>query len=375
MVRYDAAVIGVGGVGSAALFQLASRGLSVIGLEQFSIAHDRGSSHGQTRIIRKAYFEHSAYVPLLVRSYELWHELEELSQQRLLEPTGLLEIGRPDGVILQGVEKSAREHSLEIERMTPSESEQRFPMYHVPDEMEAIFEPSGGMLYVEDCVATYVRVAEQRQAVVRVNTPVQRIDFQAAPIVIELTDEKITADRVVICGGAWAAQLLDLPLPLQVARKHLHWYTTDQPQWQASRGCPTFFYELPDGCFYGFPALDAHGVKVAEHSGGEQLASPDHVDRSPSPDDDQRVLAFLSHYLIHVLPRRTRHETCLYTLTPDTHFIVDQHVMNPNVAYAAGLSGHGFKFAPVLGEILADLIVQGKTDQPIDFLSGDRFDP
>lgn len=374
MVTYDAAVIGVGGVGSAALFQLASRGLRVVGLEQFSIAHDRGSSHGQTRIIRMAYFEHSAYVPLLIRSYELWRELESRSRRQLLEATGLLEIGRPDGVILTGVERSACEHSLEIERMTARQSEQRFPMYHVPVGMEVIFEPTAGMLYVEDCVATYVRAAEEQEALVRANTRVERIEFDASPIVIHLADERISADRVVICGGAWVAQLLDIRLPLEVARKHLHWYSTDEPDWRADRGCPTFFYELADGCFYGFPAVDAHGVKVAEHSGGEPLPSPDNVDRLPSAEDDQRVLCFLSRHLINLSPRRTRHETCLYTLTPDAHFIVDQHPMNPSVAFAAGLSGHGFKFTPVLGEILAELVVQGHTQQPIDFLSSDRFD-
>ena len=374
MITYDAAVIGVGGVGSAALFHLASRGLQVIGLEQFSIAHDRGSSHGQTRIIRTAYFENSAYVPLLIRSYELWRSLEVSSGQRLLEPTGLLEVGRPDGEILPGVVTSAQEHSLEIERLTSSQSEHRFPMYHVPDDMEAIFEPTAGMLYVEECVATHVRAAEAKNATVRQNTRVDRIELDAAPIVIHLENEEIAAERLVICGGAWASQLLDLRLPLEIARKHLHWYSTDQPNWQAKRGCPTFFYELPDGCFYGFPAIDAQGVKIAEHTGGEKLTTPDDFDRSPSPEDDQRVLAFLSHHLIHVFPRRTRHETCLYTLTPDAHFIVDRHKMNPNIAYAAGLSGHGFKFAPVLGEILTDLVVHGESDQPIDFLSSKRFE-
>ena len=373
LVTYDAAVIGVGGVGSAALFHLASRGLQVIGLEQFSIAHDRGSSHGQTRIIRTAYFEHSAYVPLLIRSYELWQELEAISHKRLLEPTGLLEIGPPNGVILTGIEKSAREHSLEIERMSSSQSEQRFPMCHVPDHMEAIFEPTAGMLYVEECVSAYARAAEQQKAEVRSQTRVERIEFEKNPVVIHLDNEKIMADRVVICGGPWASQLLDVSLPLEVARKHLHWYSTDQSQWQAAQGGPTFFYELPDGCYYGFPAVDENGVKVAEHTGAEKLPSPDNVDRSPSAEDDQRVLSFLSRHLINVFPRRTRHETCLYTLTPDSHFIVDKHPSNSNVAYAAGLSGHGFKFAPVLGEILTDLVVHGETDHPISFLASERF--
>ncbi len=374
MVTYDAAVIGVGGIGSAALYHLASRGLQVIGLEQFSVAHDRGSSHGQTRIIRTAYFEHSAYVPLLIRSYELWRNLEESSGQRLLEPTGLLEIGRPDGMVLRGVEASAQEHSLPIERMTSRESEQRFPMCHVPDDMEAVYEPAAGMLYVEQCVATHVHAAEERNAVLRANTRVERIELDASPIVIHLENEEVRTERLVVCGGPWANQLLQLRLPLEVVRKHLHWYATEQPQWQAERGCPVFFYELNDGCFYGFPAIDANGVKVAEHTGGEKLTSLEDVDRSPSPVDDQRVLAFLSHHLINVFPRRRRHETCLYTITPDMHFIVDRHKINQNVAFAAGLSGHGFKFAPVLGEVLTDLVVHGETEQPVGFLSAERFE-
>lgn len=370
--RYDAAVIGTGGIGSAALFHLSQRGLKAIGIDQFPAAHAYGSSHGQSRIIRQAYFEHPDYVPLLFRAYELWAEIEAISQRRLFEHTGLVEIGPPDGALIRGIEASAQQHALNIEKLTPNHARQRFPTLRFPDDNVAIFEPTAGMLYVEDCVLAHLRAAQTLGADLVSETRVVEIETDREPIRIVTEGETVEAERAIICGGAWASQLIPIPRNLRVVRKHLHWFFTERSDWQAGSGCPAFFYDLPEGYFYGFPKVDARGVKVAEHSGGETVVDPGQLSKEPAEHDNHRVEAFVRQHLEDVDLHRTHHDVCMYTLTDDEHFIVDHHPENPNIAFAAGMSGHGFKFAPVLGEALCELVTLGHSKLPIGFLAIDR---
>lgn len=371
---YDAIVLGTGGVGSAALLHLAQRGARVLGLDRFPGGHDRGSSHGQTRIIRQAYFEHPDYVPLLRRAYELWAELESRCGEQLYRETGLVQIGPPDGVVLPGVLQSARQHNLEVVRLAPDDARRRFPGLQVPAGCEAVFERRAGYLLVERCVLAHLNEAARAGAELRTGEAV--LDWRADDDAVTVRTDRSTyhAARLILAAGAWSRELLtELDIPLRVVRKHLHWYDNTDPRYRADAGCPTFLYELPDGCFYGFPQIDARGVKVAEHSGGETVVDPLNVDRTVAVDDQQRVARFVASHLPGVSARPTDHAVCMYTMSPDEHFLVDRHPAHPHVVLAAGLSGHGFKFTGVLGQVLAELALDGRTAQPIEFLSLGRL--
>ncbi|MEZ6109996.1 MAG: N-methyl-L-tryptophan oxidase [Pirellulaceae bacterium] len=374
MAAYDLIVIGTGGVGSAALYQAARRGQRALGIDRFPGGHDRGSSHGQTRIIRRAYFEHPDYVPLLDRAYELWKELETAAERPLYFPVGLIEIGPRDGVLVPGVLTAAEKYRLPLERLTSDDVARRFSGFHVPDGYEALFESDAGYLLVEQCVLTYLEQAQRLGAELAIGDEVVDWRDEAGEIVVHTATATYRAPRVIVTAGAWSEGLLrSLGVRLQVVRKHLHWYRCDVERYRADRGCPAFFYEVPSGYFYGFPQIDDAGVKLAEHSGGTEVANPLADDRQPEAEDDRRVERFLREYLPGVTGRQTQHAVCFYTRSPDEHFIIDRHPHHPNVVFAAGLSGHGFKFASVLGEILVDLAVDGATASPIDFLSSRRF--
>jgi sarcosine oxidase len=374
MKRYDAIVLGVGGVGSAALYHLAHRGKRVLGIDRFPPGHDRGSSHGQSRIIRQAYFEHAGYVPLVLRAWQLWDELAERRGERLYEQVGLIQIGPPDGEVVSGVLESARMHGLEVERLTASEVMRRWPGFRATEEMAGAYERRAGYLKVETCVLAHVAEAVAAGAELKIDQSALSWQADAAGVVVVTDRETLSADKLVITAGPWAVGLLgDFAVRLEVLRKPVFWLAPRDDSYRADRGRPCFLYELPCGVFYGIPQIDDRGVKVAEHSGGQAVGDPLHVDRSINEDDRQRVTNFASHYLPHSTAEVRHHSVCLYTMTPDRDFVVDRHPSFPQVVVIAGLSGHGFKFAPVLGEIAADLVIDGETTHPIDFLRMDRF--
>lgn len=375
MSQYDAIVLGTGGVGSAAAFHLARKGATVLGLDRFPGGHDRGSSHGQTRIIRQAYFEHADYVPLLRRAYELWAELEGQANEQLFHQVGLLQIGPAGGYVIGGVFTAAKQHDLVVDELTGAQSEARFPGFRVPAGMVGVFEPAAGYLKVEQCVLAHLAAAKQYGAELKTGVTVQSWQADGPGVTVTTDHGVFTADKLVITAGAWAPQLLaDLGIKMTVRRKHLHWFECGSPVYRGPNA-PTFFYELPQGLFYGFPAVDELGVKVAEHSGGETVADPLADPRRLEETDLGRVRNFIGELLPSVgkSARHTRHEVCFYTMSPDEQFIVDTHPRHKNVVFAAGLSGHGFKFTSVLGEVMADLALDGLTKQPIAFLSAARF--
>ncbi|MCB1485902.1 MAG: N-methyl-L-tryptophan oxidase [Bauldia sp.] len=372
MDHYDVIVIGTGGIGSAATWHLARRGARVLGLDRFPGGHAEGSSHGETRIIRKAYFEHPDYVPLLERAYALWAEIEAASGETLFRRVGLLEGGPAEGVLVRGIREAAARHALPLEDIVPGDPESGPPM-RLPGGAVGVLEKDAGFLFVERSVLAHLRMAAAAGADIVSGDAVLGWQAEEGGVTVRTAAKSYRADRLAITAGAWASGLLSgLAIPLTVRRKHLHWFACDDPRYSAERDCPCFFFETPVGLFYGFPQVGSGGVKVAEHTRGTDVASPLGDDKAIEPDDLARVTAFIRDCLPGVSTTPVRHAVCYYTLSPDEHFIVDRHPAHANVAFVAGLSGHGYKFAPVLGEILAELALDGTTRQPVGFLGLDR---
>jgi sarcosine oxidase len=366
---FDVIVLGVGGVGSAVLDHLARRGSYVLGLDRFPPGHDRGSSHGRTRLIRQAYYEHADYVPLLKRAYELWADLSARARKTLYHEVGVLCAGRPNWPVVSGVLASARQHLLDVEQLSAADIATRFPGFRVPEPLTALFERHAGYLDCEDAVRAAADQAVKNDAFLQTDATV--IDWKPEGSGVSVRTDRTTyhAGTLIIAAGAWSGQLLaDLGIRFDVLRKSFYWYEAPA-MYAADQGAPGFIYETDDGNFYGFPDINQQGLKVGEHTNGLPVVDPLVVDRSPDSQETARIDRFLSVHLPDVTRRQLNFATCLYTLSPDRNFVIDRHPEHPQVSFAAGLSGHGFKFVPVLGEVLADLAERGKTTLPIEFLS------
>ncbi|MBI5094485.1 MAG: N-methyl-L-tryptophan oxidase [Candidatus Hydrogenedentes bacterium] len=372
--RYDAVVFGLGGMGSAALYHLAKRGARVCGVERFGVAHDRGSSHGETRVIRKAYFEHSDYVPLLNRAYTLWEELEAECGEPLLVKGGAILAGKPNSELILGLERCYREHSLPHERLDAAQAQARYPEFRFPGGTVVFVDPSGGYLFVERCIEQHLEMAERHGAVVSIHEDVTAWKADDSGVTITTDKREIQAGALIITAGAWTSDALDdLGVPLRVLRKVQLWYDSPSIGAYSGSGFPVFYVESDGHGIYGVPAVSEFGMKLAEHTGGATVDDPDTLNRGLEPDDEQPILRFIHDTFPNMEPRRTRFSVCMYTVSPDEHFIIDQHPRHANVVIGAGFSGHGFKFASVVGEILAQLALDRRTSHPIDFLRLKRF--
>lgn len=374
MKSYDAIVLGTGGVGSAALYELARRGVRALGIDRFAPPHDRGSTHGQTRVFRQVYFEHADYVPLLVDAHRLWRELEQYAGRQLLHECGALQMGPADGEVVPGVLQAAAEHQLPVEELAPDQIERRWPGLRVPRDLVGVLESQAGFLLVEDCVEAQLKAAQAAGAELLTDVEVLGWTADNGEVRVRTNGGEFQAQRLVITAGAWAGQLLtDLELDLTVRRKSLFWFDAPSGHYDVASGFPVFLFEMPHGIFYGFPKLDSRGVKFAEHTGGRAVDDPLSVDRSVDAEEQRLLVDVLAAHLPEVSPRVAEHVVCLYTMTPDENFIIDKHPAHANVVFAAGLSGHGFKFASVLGRVLVDLALDGASELPIGFLSLSRW--
>ena len=354
--HFDCLVLGTGGVGSAALYHLAKQGKRVAGIDRFGVAHDRGSSHGQTRIIRQSYFEHPSYVPLVQRAFELWEELQAEHGRDLYYQTGILQAGPGGGALIQGVLASSAEHGLPIEHLNVAEARKRWPQFAFDDDMEVVFEQRGGFLLIEHAISAHIEKAQWAGAELFVGHTICEVKTGGRCLEV-LTDQgTFTADSIVVTAGAWAADLLpELKGHLRILNKPLHWYTADADLYSNRVGCPVFFFESETGDYYGFPSIDERGLKLARHSGGTEVSNPLELNRSLDEDERSDVAGFLRKHLPQVSDQATDHAVCMYTVTSDSHFIIDRAELDDRIVYAAGLSGHGFKFAAALGELLAKM--------------------
>jgi len=372
--HYDCIVLGIGGFGSGTIYHLAKHGLNVLGLEQFSFAHQRGSSHGETRIIRKAYFEHPNYVPLLESAYRQWEELELETGKKLVEFCGLMLSGPEEGEAISGAKLSAEKYNVAIEEVSPRDARKRFVGFEFPDDYSIVYEPAAGFLRVEECVKAHVECAISTGATVRFAECVRSWESNGRTVTVTTDSQTYRADSLIITAGAWTSQLLEqLSIDLTVLKKPVFWFETIGDDYSLTQGTPGFYFEVPDGSFYGFPAIDGQTVKVGKHSGGIKIENPTTRDSDVTPEEIQSVENFVTHSLPQLKTPFVRHSVCMYTMTDDGHFIIDQHPEFSNVVIGAGFSGHGFKFTNVLGDAMCNLVLDGKTDYPIDFLSLDRF--
>ncbi len=372
--HYDVVVLGLGGMGSAALYQLAKRGISACGIEQHHVAHDLGSSHGEVRVIRKAYHEHPDYVPLLHRAYDLWAETEAEAGQSLMTACGLVLAGAPDSETIRGLDECYARHDLPRERLDRASLRERVPQMHVPEDFEAFFDPIGGYLRIERCVQAHLKLAGDHGAEIRLHERAISWTADTGGVSVATDKGELRASALIITMGPWAREvLLELGIQSKVLRKVQLWYDSPNIERFREGELPIFLVERDYGIFYGFPSIDDAGLKVAEHSGGEIVDVPDTVDRSLRETDEAPVLRFLGDTFPELRPVLRRFSVCMYTMTPDAHFVLDTHPEYSNVVIGAGFSGHGFKFASVVGEVLADLALEGQTRNPIGFLRLDRF--
>ena len=378
MASYDAIVIGLGGMGSAAAAHLAARGRRVVGLEQFQPAHTFGSSHGRSRVIRLAYFEHAAYVPLLLRAYELWEKLEQDSGRSLLTITGGLMIGKPGSDVVSGSLRSAQTHKLAHEMLDAAEIRRRFPPFTPQPGDVALYEQRAGVIRPEEAIHAHLEQATRHGANLRFDERV--VDWHArssGDVEVRTTRGSYEAARLVLAPGAWAPGLFHLPLlRLEIERQVLYWFAPrgGAAPFAAER-FPIYIWDRGDGVqFYGFPA-DESGVKVAFfRTGRATRCTPDAVDRVVHPDEIRAMRDALAPCLPTLSAGRlVETVTCMYTLTPDHHFVIGLHPNHPQVVIASPCSGHGYKFATVVGEILADLTIGGTTNHPVDLFSPTRF--
>lgn len=377
-MTHDVIVAGLGGMGSAAAYELAGRGKRVLGLERFSPAHDRGSSHGRSRIIRQAYFEGAEYVPLLLRAYELWEELERETGQELMTLTGGLMIGREDGDLVSGSVASADEHDLPYELLDAGEVRRRFPAYAPGPDTVALYEERAGFVRPEETVKAHLDLAASSGADLRFEEPVLSWEATDGGARVETTESVYEAERLVISPGAWAPRLLaSLGIPLEVTRQVMFWFepTNGLEPFLPAR-FPIFIWEPDDGnMFYGFPAQDDdRGVKAAFFRAGGSPTDPEALDREVREEEADFLRGYLTENVPELAGRCLDARACMYTNTPDEHFVISLHPEHPQVAVACGFSGHGYKFCSVVGEILADLATECSTPHPIDLFSPARLD-
>jgi sarcosine oxidase len=374
-MRYDVAVVGLGGMGSAILAQTAKRGASVIGLEQFTRGHDFGSSSGKSRMIRKAYFEDPAYVPLLLRAYDLWRELERETGQELLRLTGLLMVGKEGCEIVAGATRAAREHSLPFESLTAPEIRSRFPTLKVLDQEVGVYEPDGGVLDPERAICAHLDVAEAAGAQMRFEAAMEGWEPAVDGFSIRLADGTTVATRALVLSlGAWFKDALEkLGVTVRVQRNVQAWFESATDEYAAPR-FPPFLLDREGllAPLYGFPDF-GDGVKAAFHSYGD-LTDAAQVNREvDAARDIEPIMRAMEDWMPGAATALRSAKPCLYTLTPDGHFVVDRHPEHPRLVLCGGFSGHGFKFAPVIGEIGADLALEQDSRREIEFLSLRRF--
>lgn len=371
---YDVIVLGLGAMGSAAMYYLAECGARVCGIERHGIAHDLGSSHGGSRVFRKAYFEHPDYIPLLERSHAAWQKLEQATGVELFVQSGLILSGVPESPLIRGLDACYAAHDLPHRKMSAGEARAEFTQFRLPGDHVVYYDPEAGYLRPEACIEQHVAMAQQEGATLLLHEDALAWRSGGRSVTVTTNQREISASNLVLTAGPWAAGTLgELGVRFRVLRKVQLWYSAPDMTRYRIGEMPCFYVDTNYGSFYGFPAQDELGIKIAEHTGGNPVDDPDNLNRGLEAEDETKIRRLLNDVFPSMEPHRTHFSVCMYSMTPDHHFIIDKHPRHENVIIAAGFSGHGFKFAPVVGEILADLVVDGTTMHPLELFKIDRF--
>jgi sarcosine oxidase len=374
VIDFDVIVVGVGGMGSAAAFHAARRGARVLGLEQFEIPHDKGSSHGLNRIIRLAYWEDLAYVPLLRRAYELWRELEKVAGESLLTITGSVDAGEPDSRPIRGVLQACERFDLRYEVLESGALRARFPGYQLPEDLVGVFQPDGGFLFSERGIVAHANAARRHGAMVHTNERVIAWDRESDQIVVRTDRSSYSTRRLVVTAGPWIGRVAGALRPLvNVERQVVLWVQPRVPEHFLPDRFPVFYLHGDEGSFYGLPLIGDHGMKIGKYHHLGQVVDPDGVDRVGHDEDEAPLRRALRRYFPDADGPTISLQTCLFTNTADEHFIIDALPQEPGVFVAGGFSGHGYKFCSVVGEILAELALDGATRHDISLFSAARF--
>lgn len=374
---YDAIVIGLGAMGSAALYHLARRGQRALGIDMYPEGHVWGSSHGEHRMIRKSAGSSSlkkpdGYVPLVARAFELWDELEAESGRKIIKLLGEIAILSEERMREQGITLEDLAGNPFRELLSPEDLARRFPGVRVQDGIHVTYEAEAGYLRPEVGISAHLELAQRHGAEVRRPEAVTAWDVDGSGVSVTTESGSYRADRLVIAAGAYASELLgDLGLPLQVTRIVNGYFQPTSPHWYSENGAPDFLLSVPEGSFYGMPADEGVGLKIGLHYGMPTTART--IDREIKPEEIELLVNVLDRYMPGASGPVVKQITCMYTMTPDEDFIVELHPEHPQVAIACGFSGRGYKFAPTIGEIMADLLIDGQTRHDIAFLSSRRF--
>ena len=373
---FDVIVVGLGAMGSATAYHLARRGARVLALEQFAAGHTLGSSHGDSRIIRELYFEHPLYVPLVQRAYELWARLEEEAGVQLLHVTGGLMLGLPSSELVRGALLSGETHGIPAGVLAYEEIVARFPAFRLPPDHVAVWDARAGYLRPEACIEAHAALARRAGATLHYEEPVMRWESDGDGVRVTTSAGEYRAARLALCVGAWTKSVLaELELPLRVERQVLVWLESPEPTaWYSEERLPIYMCEHVDGrLVYGFPRLE-RGVKAAIHHEGRLYDSPDQVNREVLPSDIDALRESLGRVLPDLSRAAVRESvSCLYTDTPDGHFLIDFHPRHPRVLLSTPCSGHGFKFSSAIGELQAELLLEGRSRFDVGAFGLSRF--
>lgn len=373
MEQYDVVVIGLGVMGAAAAWSAARRGARVLGVDARAAGHAMGSSHGKTRATRESYFESSEYVPLAQGAHQLWRVLESEAQTNLLTMNGGAYLGPPDHPVLAGVRQAAEAHDLALEVYSPAEIMALHPGFFVPDGWQGLIERTSGVLRAEACIAAFHDVARKQGADLRFGATAQSWRVLANGVIVDLDSGPVKAGKLILTLGPWAVEgLADLNLPIHCRRVTVAHFDTERPEDYATDTLGVFFWAAEMGVYGGFQHIEGQGVKLLRHDDGG-ACTPETIQREVTEADIRAFTDFSAFHLPGVGAKVREAYTCIYTMTPDDHFIIDRHPSSRDIVYATGFSGHGFKFAPVIGELLADLSLKGQTDHPVGFLAASRF--
>lgn len=368
-------------MGSSACYYLAKRGHNVLGIEQFEISHEQGSHAGQSRIIRKAYFEHPDYVPLLISAYKNWMEIEAESGEKIYHETGLVYFGDSQSLLMEGVKKSSFLYNVPLEKIEPSSASKRFAQFKIPTGFEILFEPAAGFVTPEKAIRLYAGRAKKNGAIIHTSEKVIEWKKEGENIVVTTDKDTYRCRKLVITAGAWSGKVIpSLANKIKVTRQLVAWIKPKNEKEFTLNNFPCWMVadDKKPGCYYGFPLLpvselgEPAGLKLAYHYPAT-VTDPDNVDRQSITDDIKDLEYFLDKYMPGVPESFLSSKTCLYGNSPDENFIIDKLPGEENVVVACGFSGHGFKFVSIVGEILADLAMEGRTTHPIDFLSAKRL--